>query len=249
MAKLFIPRTISKNICRFLRKADDIQMKTIVISDTISHGVPALEVIQIEAAVTNPPTSDGLWNELEEAGEDIRSRYDVPMVNKREPIAATRQAYKTFGKDPNRYRPSAEALCRRMANGKGLYRTSTLIDLINLLSMKTGCSIGGFDADKIEGDELTLGVGENGEDFDAIGRGPLNIEGLPVYRDSIGGIGTPTSDCERTKLTDSTSRLLMLINVYGRDMELSENEDMARRLLADHAGASEIECRVVRATK
>ena len=224
-------------------------MKTIVISDTISHGVPALEVIQIEAAVTNPPTSDGLWNELEEAGEDIRSRYDVPMVNKREPIAATRQAYKTFGKDPNRYRPSAEALCRRMANGKGLYRTSTLIDLINLLSMKTGCSIGGFDADKIEGDELTLGVGENGEDFDAIGRGPLNIEGLPVYRDSIGGIGTPTSDCERTKITDSTSRLLMLINVYGRDMELSEIEDMARRLLADHAGASEIECRVVRATK
>ena len=157
-------------------------MKTIVISDTISHGVPALEVIQIEAAVTNPPTSDGLWNELEEAGEDIRSRYDVPMVNKREPIAATRQAYKTFGKDPNRYRPSAEALCRRMANGKGLYRTSTLIDLINLLSMKTGCSIGGFDADKIEGDELTLGVGENGEDFDAIGRGPLNIEGLRTHQ-------------------------------------------------------------------
>ena len=60
-------------------------------------------------------------------------------------------------------------------------------------------SIGGFDADKFVGDTLTLGVGRAGEPYEGIGRGLLNIEGLPVYRDAEGGVGTPTSDNERTK--------------------------------------------------
>ena len=74
------------------------------------------------------------------------------------------------------------------------------MDLINLVSLKTRYSIGGFDADKVEGDVM-LGVGKADEKFEAIGRGMLNIEGLPVYRDDIGAIGTPTSDEERTSRT------------------------------------------------
>jgi DNA/RNA-binding domain of Phe-tRNA-synthetase-like protein len=50
----------------------------------------------------------------------------------------------------------------------------------------------------------------------------LNIEGLPVYRDKIGGIGTPTSDHERTKITAQTTHLLVLVNGYDG------NEDAVR---------------------
>ena len=62
---------------------------------------------------------------------------------------------------------------------------------------------------------LSLGAGREGEPFEAIGRGILNIAHMPVYRDAIGGIGTPTSDNERTKIDLDTRRLLMCINIYG----------------------------------
>ena len=129
-------------------------------------------------------------------------------------IAATRKVYRACGKDPSRYRPASEALIRRMLQGKALYQIDTLVDLVNLASIAYGYSIGGFDADKFEGNTLTLGVGKAGEPYEGIGRGTINIEGLPVYRDQIGGVGTPTSDNERTKMELKTTHLVVLINGY-----------------------------------
>ena len=80
--------------------------------------------------------------------------------------------------------------------------------------MKYGYSIGAFDADKFVGDILTLGIGREGEPYEGIGRGMINIAGLPVYRDAIGGVGTPTSDNERTKVSLETTNLLVLVNGY-----------------------------------
>lgn len=114
-----------------------------------------------------------------------------------------------------RYRPSAEALRRRLMRGIALYQIDTLVDLINLVSLRTGYSIGGFDADKIQGTDLKLGVGRAEEPFEGIGRGVLNIEGLPVYRDAVGGISTPTSDNERTKMDLGTQHILAIVNGYS----------------------------------
>ena len=135
---------------------------------------------------------------------------------------------------------AGKALCRRILKGQPLYQIDTLVDLINLVSLKTGYSIGGFDEDLIEGD-LLLGVGKAGEPFEAIGRGSLNIEGLPVYRDKFGGIGTPTSDEERTKITSQTTRLLMLINGYSGPEGLQEAADYSVALLKKHAKATLID--------
>ena len=208
---------------------------------------PRLTVITIEASVENPATSDALWQELLAEGERIKDTYDMPMINKRPGIAATRQAYKALGKEPNRYRPSSEALCRRLVKGMELYRTSTLIDLINLLSVRSGYSIGGFDADKIEGGTLRLGAGREGEKFEAIGRGLLNIAHLPIYRDAVGGIGTPTSDEERTKLGDNTCHLLMCINIYGEELPVQDTIDLATGLLTRHANATDIKIDIISA--
>ena len=109
-------------------------------------------------------------------------------------IAATRRIYKACGKDPSRYRPASEALIRRILQGKELYQRDTLVDLVNLASIAFGYSIGGFDADKFVGDTLTLGIGREGEPYEGIGRGMINIHGLPVYRDAQGGVGQPTDD-------------------------------------------------------
>ena len=146
-----------------------------------------------------------------------------------------------MGKDPNRYRVSSEALCRRVVKGMDLYRINTLVDLINLVSMCSGYSIGGFDADKIVGDMVTLGVGRHDEKFEGIGRGLLNVEGLPLYRDAVGGIGSPTSDEERTKITMSTVRLQMQINAFGEEMPLADTIDWSVSLLEKYASAKNLQ--------
>lgn len=128
--------------------------------------------------------------------------------------------------DPSRYRPASEALIRRILQGKELYQRDTLVDLVNLASIAYGYSIGGFDADKFEGDTLILGVGKAGEPYEGIGRGMINIEGLPVYRDEAGGVGTPTNDHERTKMTLGTTHLVVLINGYdGNEQHVRENAE------------------------
>lgn len=215
-------------------------MLEIKFDDAIKRNAPCLQVLQVEAEVNNGPTSDGLWDEIEHETLRIQSLYALDKIAKRPAISATRSAYKAIGKDPNRYRPSAEALCRRVVNGKGLYRLTTLVDLINLVSLVTGYSIGGFDRDKIKGDTLVLGAGAHDEPFEAIGRGSLNIEFLPVYRDSIGGIGTPTSDCERTKLAEETRNLLMLVNIYGLETSVEDTKNLIGRLLSEYADADNI---------
>ena len=162
-------------------------------------------------------------------------------------IQATRQAYKRLGKDPNRYRPSSEALRRRILRGLPLYKVDTLVDLINLVSIRSGYSIGGFDADKIAGGSLVLGVGREGEIYHGIGRGELNIAGLPVYRDAVGGVGTPTSDEERTKIGLDTTHLLMIINGYSGLEGLEAAGKYAVGLLSKYVSAINMEAELVTA--
>ena len=139
---------------------------------------------------------------------------------------------------PSRYRPSAEALRRRLMRGIALYQIDTLVDLINLVSLRTGYSIGGFDADKIQGTDLKLGVGRAEEPFEGIGRGVLNIEGLPVYRDAVGGIGTPTSDNERTKMDLGTQHILAIVNGYSGQEGLRKAAEMIQELLKKYTSSN-----------
>ncbi len=212
----------------------------IIISDEIRQAAPAVKILTVEADVANSPTPDALWNELTQLADGMRAVMQMPDINRRPGIAATRTLYKALGKEPNRYRPSMEAMSRRLLKGMELYRIDTLVDLINLVSLSSGYAIGGFDADKIQGDTLTLGVGCEGEEFNAIGRGPLNIAHLPVYRDAVGGIGTPTSDEERTKISLSTRRLLMTVNIYGEEMPVADTMTLISRLLSEYASATNL---------
>lgn len=217
----------------------------IIISDEIQKICPLLTLGIVQAKVTNSPTSQFLSDEMASLETGFRQDYTLDQLNKRPAILATRLAYKALGKEPGRYRPSAEALCRRILREIPLYRVDTLVDIINIVSVKTGFSIGAFDMSKIEGEKLTLGVGKAGEDFEAIGRGQLNIEGLPVYRDAVGGIGTPTSDNERTKITATTQQLLVIINGYSGEEGLQDAIDLSVALLEKYADAKEIQTTIL----
>ncbi|MCQ2245595.1 MAG: hypothetical protein MJZ69_02260 [Bacteroidaceae bacterium] len=192
---------------------------SIQVLDDLKSKCPSFKGCAITATVTNTSYSAELWDRIHHFIEDYRNRYTADSIKDIPSIQATRIAYKKCGKDPSRYRPSGEALCRRIIKGMDLYQIDSMVDLVNLASIAYGYSIGGFDADKIEGNSLILGIGKANEPYEGIGRGPLNIEGLPVYRDVIGGIGTPTSDNERTKMDINTHHFLGLVNGYDGNTE------------------------------
>lgn len=210
----------------------------IIVSEEIKSVCPTFVGACIEATVENTLYCKELWEEIEELGEKYRKELTTETLKNMSGIAATRKVYRMCGKDPSRYRPASEALIRRILQGKALYQKDTLVDLVNLASIAYGYSIGGFDGDKFEGDTLTLGVGKAGEPYEGIGRGLINIEGLPVYRDAKGGVGTPTSDNERTKMELTTTHLVVLINGYdGNKDQVRANAVFIQELLKKYCNS------------
>ncbi len=213
------------------------QMK-VIVSQEIESVCPNFVGACVEAEVVNTPYCQPLWDEINALGEQLKTDLTTESLKDLSGIAATRRVYKACGKDPSRYRPSSEALIRRMLQGKSLYQIDTLVDLINLASIRYGYSIGGFDADRFVGETLTLGIGRDGEPYEGIGRGLINIAGLPVYRDAAGGVGTPTSDHERTKITLRTTHLLVLVNGYdGNETTVLANAEYIQHLLRTYCGS------------
>ncbi len=179
---------------------------------------------------------EDLWQIIEHRCRDIAVEQIKLIPN----IAASRDAYKACGKDPARYRLSAEALLRRVVSKKGLYQINNVVDALNFVSISTGLSIGGYDADQIQG-KVTMGIGKANEPYEGLGRGELNIEGMPVFRDEKGAFGTPTSDSERTGVRQDTKRFLMVLVSYKGINPLYEPTQAAVQLLSEYASASYVE--------
>ncbi len=213
----------------------------IEVSEELHRAWPGFRGATVFATVRNTAYNAELWKRIEAFTALYREKYTLDSIKEMLAIQATRQAYKKCGKDPSRYRPSSEALCRRILRGIPLYQIDTLVDLINLASIYSGNSIGGFDRDKIQGDRLVLGIGKAGEPYEGIGRGELNIEGMPVYRDAVGGIGTPTSDHERTKMSLDTTHVLAIMNAYGGSEGLADSVNYMVELMKEFAEARDIE--------
>lgn len=214
-------------------------MHDITISDDLKSRCPNLRLGCIEAEVKVAKSGHALLSEIHESLERLRQSLVVEEISRIPAIAASRKGYKACGKDPARYRLSAEALLRRIVSGKGLYQINNVVDQLNLVSVTSGFSIGGYDADAIEGN-ICFGIGRAEEPYTGIGRGELNIENLPVFRDQNGAFGTPTSDSQRTEVSTKTKKFLMILIDFERDDKLEMAKEMAIRLLTAHCEASNI---------
>ena len=204
-------------------------MTTISISAELKEKVPGIKLSCIECDVYVMETNDMLWDEIKNKIEELSAALKISQISKLPAIAASRKAYKACGKDPARYRLSAESLLRRVVKNKALYQVNNVVDVLNLVSITTGFSIGGYDRDKIDG-KVVMGIGAAAEPYEGIGRGKLNIESLPTFRDKKGAFGTPTSDSERTAVTQNTKRFLMVIVDFG-DGDLKAAKKIAAEYL------------------
>ena len=194
--------------------------------------------------VQNSSFNSELWERIKALEEEIRLRFSLETIREQINISTTRDAYKAFGGDPNRYRPSADSLYRRIVKGNELYQINTLVDVINMISLQTGYSIGGFDLDKVAG-KVIVGIGRKGEAYEGIGRGELNIEGLQVVRDEKGPIGTPTSDHVRTSVQLETHLFYMHINAYSGLKNLEQSMSLAEETLVKFVSAEKIQSAII----
>lgn len=207
----------------------------IEISQELQRKCPDVRLGCILAEVAVKPSGDELLKIMEEEALRISRSLEIEQISRQEKIHSTRETYKALGKKPGRYRPSAEALLRRVVGGKGLYHVNNVVDWLNCVSIRSGYSIGGYDAEKIQG-KAVLGIGREGEPYEAIARGELNIAGLPLFRDHLGAFGTPTSDSVRTMVTENTRTFLMVIFDFGWHDDLEEVMKDAKEGLTRYCG-------------
>src|SRR5262245_17538999 len=120
-----------------------------------------------------------------------------------------RRLYKALGIDPTKTRPSNEALLRRALKGEALYRINTLVDALNLSSLRYQLPFGLYDLDRVVPPVL-LRKGAPLESYEGIRKGAVNVEGRPVLVDAQGAFGNPTSDSARTCITEATRTALVV---------------------------------------
>jgi len=164
----------------------------------------------VTAEVEAGETHAALADELHAAEQNILALPDPKAVLESPAVLTTRAAYKALGKDPARYRGSAEALLRRIISNKGLPRVGAVVDVINLVSVESRLPVGLYDLAHVSGD-IVFRAGRAGETYKGIGKYDLNLEGLPLFADALGPHGSSTSDSERTMVTLTTKQVLAII--------------------------------------
>src|SRR6202521_658944 len=159
-------------------------------------------------------------------------------------VEATRMAYKALGKDPARYRGSAEALMRRVVAGKGLPQINAVVDVINLGSVGRRLPIGLYDLAHVTG-EIVFRAGLAGETYKGIGKYDLNLEGLPLFADAAGPHGSATSDSERTMGRAETKKVLTVIISFGGTEGLERWAQRMSALLTQHAAGQDLKIQII----
>jgi len=199
----------------------------------------------VTAQVTASASTAALCTELENCERAILSLPEPRRVLESGQVAATRAAYKALGKDPARYRGSAEALLRRIIAGKGLPRINAVVDIINLVSVESRLPVGLYDLAHVSGD-IVFRAGRAGETYKGIGKYDLNLEGLPVFSDALGPHGSPTSDSERTMVTPETKHVLAIIILFAGANDLEHWTRRMSELFSMYASASETGTQIIR---
>lgn len=219
-------------------------MVKIEISHELSQLCPGTRLGLIQAEVKYQKNNQFLWNEIEKLADHTRFSLGMNQIAELPVISHTREAYRALGKEPARYRCSAEALLRRIVSGKELYRVNNIVDIINFISISSQFSIGCYDCKQLV-EPVIFDIGKTSETYEAIGRGLMNIENLPVFKDKIGPFGSPTSDSERSMITAKTeSALIAIIDFNGKD-PLQEAMERTLLCLERYAGAKNINCCII----
>lgn len=195
----------ARDVCREPR-ASMLETMNVRIDPELGGRV-ALGVVVVRGLLVRAASAE-LDAEIHQACDEIRRRFGPSRSGDVPETADARSLYKSLGIDPTKTRPSNEALLRRVLKGEALYRINTLVDAINLVSLRTHLPFGLYDAARVV-PPVTLRRGRPGEAYEGIRKGEVHVDGRPVLVDAGGPFGNPTSDSARTMITTETHDALI----------------------------------------
>ncbi|KUN35519.1 hypothetical protein AQJ30_25705 [Streptomyces longwoodensis] len=162
-------------------------------------------------------------------------------------IEAWHTAYRSFGTNPRRVRPSVDALGRRLAKKGSLPRINPAVDSYNAVSVRHGLPAGAFDLDRVEGD-VVIRPADGTEAFTPLGE-PDTVEhprpGEVVYVDAAGVLTRHWNhrDTHRTRVTEDSTHVVFALETLHAERDgdlLRAAAEELRTLLAPHAGATAV---------
>jgi len=213
-------------------------MITVTLSPQV-QGRVRLGVLTL-AGLTVRAEDAALLAEIETFGLETRARYAGRSSGEVAGVEEARDLYKSLGLDPTKTRPSNEALLRRVLKGEALYRVNTLVDALNLCSLREQLPFGLYDLQQVEG-PVELQRGGPGAGYEGIRKGFVNVEGRPVLVDARGPFGNPSSDSLRTSITLDTTSALVIAYAPARATltRLGQVLDATAATLTRHCGGQE----------
>lgn len=204
--------------------------------------LPDVKLAVVEAdGVQVAPAGEDLARLMDDVcGRKVRE-FTVETLAEAEPTRAVRAMFRAWDMDPSKYRPSSEALLRRVVQGKGLYRVSNVVDIGNLGSIETGWPFGCYDRSKIRA-PIQFRHGTTSERYEGIGKRTWHLEGRPVLADPDGPFGSPISDSTRSMITEAAHDVLIVIYVPAGSPDASIQSATSRLgdRLTEFAGAGAV---------
>ncbi|MET9686455.1 B3/B4 domain-containing protein [Streptomyces coeruleorubidus] len=189
------------------------------------HTATAMEELERQLA-------DGTWRPADET--DPR-------------IEAWHSAYRSFGTNPRRIRPSVDALGRRFAKKGTLPRINPAVDSYNAVSVRHGLPAGAFDLAHVTGD-VAIRPADGTESFTPLGE-PGTVEhpkpGEIIYADATGVLTRHWNhrDAHRTRVTEDSTQVAFVLETlratHDGDLLKAAAEEL-QGLLAPHAAQTAV---------
>ncbi|MDP4164205.1 MAG: phenylalanine--tRNA ligase beta subunit-related protein [Bacillota bacterium] len=200
------------------------------ISTELKEIVPAFKIGVIEYKnITVSDSPQMLKGRLQLFQESIYFDLENKNVSELSGIQEWRSLFKLTGKDPNRYRPSSEALYRRVKKQDYLVAIQSAIDLNNFFSLQYQIPIGIYDMDKLDG-AVTIRIGSSGEEYTGLNGRVNSLENLIISVDRNGPFGSPFVDSNRTPVTFTTQNALQII-YHAPSTEIENAQRLTQSLM------------------
>ncbi|MBF4694467.1 B3/B4 domain-containing protein [Fusibacter ferrireducens] len=220
-------------------------MMDIKIDSDLKAILPEIRLGVLVCDVVVTESSELLRLEMHSEFQTFRDKVTTADISKLANVFKARSCYRALGKDPTKYRVSSEKLMRRITRGEGVDFINNIVDLSNLVSVKSMNSVGTYDYDQIKGSVLFT-RGRSGETYLNIGGQEMNLENLLILKDTQKPFGSTTADSKRTSVNETTQKIVMNIISLDASDPLEDHLDYAEQLLIQYGASQRIEKRIVK---
>ena len=155
--------------------------------------------------------------------ENLRLEHELARLTEIPGIREWRACLKQAGTDPSRYRPSSEALLRRLLQGNPFFWVNSAVDVNNFFSVLHALPLGIYDAAQIEGD-VSFRLGTADDRYEGLNGREVSMENKPLLADGLGAFGSPIVDSKRTCVTEQSRDLLHVIFFHDQFDSAKQDE-------------------------